>query len=418
MPSTASIVRAALVASVASAASVDLQPRQMVTSNCAEVHLFLSRGNNEPYPGRQGAIVSAVCKGLESCDYEDIQMKNALSDEYCGAVSEGTANGYKQIVAYNQRCPNSKLVVSGFSQGAHVAGDIFGGGGGSFFEGCKTAATPNVAFDTPAGQAIAAIVTFGDVRHTANQPYNYQSGADKWGLFPRNSQQLANAAQFAGVWRDYCQKGDPICAGGDKTSEHLDYFQVYTDEVAAYIHQKLSEKSTPGPKPSQSEKPTTKAPSGAAPAPTSAFPSVSVIGNHTVTYAAPTGSTTVIPITNTVGETVTIVTTVCPATFSYVPNPTAETKPPHLSVTVKYPLPEASHSTTINLSSIPYTAPGTIPAGSAATTVPAGGEATKPAQPIVTPSAPAEVPTGGSAATVAKMGGVVGMAVVAAAALL
>jgi acetylxylan esterase len=167
------------------------------------------------YPGRQGKLVDTVCAGLEPCDYEDILYRNERGYPYCSGISEGTANGVNQIIAYNERCPDSKLVVSGYSQGAHVVGDLFGGGGGTFFQDCTTDATPNLPFNTPAGQAIAAIVTFGDVRHTANQPYNFQDGATRWGLFPRNAEQLANAATFAGVWRDYCHGADPICAGGD-----------------------------------------------------------------------------------------------------------------------------------------------------------------------------------------------------------
>jgi acetylxylan esterase len=75
------------MAGMASAASVDLQPRQMVTDNCADVHMFLARGNNEPYPGRQGKLVSSVCNGLKSCDYEDIQFHNPGAAPYCPAVS-------------------------------------------------------------------------------------------------------------------------------------------------------------------------------------------------------------------------------------------------------------------------------------------------------------------------------------------
>jgi acetylxylan esterase len=375
MPSPSSIARAALVAGVASAASVDLKARQMVTSDCADVHVFLSRGNNEPYPGRQGKLVDAICQGLESCDYEDIQMHNALSDEYCGAISEGTANGVNQVIAYNERCPSSKLVVSGFSQGAHVVGDMFGGGGGTFFQDCQSVATPNLPFNTPAGQAIAAIVTFGDVRHTANQPYNYLDGATKWGLFPRNSQQLANAATFAGVWRDYCAGGDPICAGGDIVDEHLNYFDVYTPEVAEYVHQKLA---AAGPAPV----PTKSASGPSSTMITAPYPTATHGGN---------GTSTVITVTNTAGATVTVITTVCPATMSYVPEPTEEVKPPHLTVTVEYPLPEATHS---------YTAP-------------ANGTAPAPTSTSVPPPSSA-----GSASYIAKMGGVFGAAVVAAAALL
>lgn len=399
MPSPSSIVRAALVAgSVAQAASVQVEPRQMVTQNCADVHVFLAKGNNEPYPGRQGKLVEAICKGLNSCDYEDIQWRNMYEDEYCGAISEGTANGYAQILAYNKRCPKSKLVVSGFSQGAHAVGDIFGGGGGSFFNGCQSKATPNVPFNTPAGQAIAAILTFGDVRHTANQPYNYLDGATNWGLFPRNSQQLANAVNFAGVWRDYCAKGDPICAGGKITADHLNYFDLYSNEAAEFVHQRLaaaglgSGNNNNGNAGSSST--VTRRPSASVTA--APFPSVVPHGN---------GTSTVLTITDTVGATVTILTTVCPQTQSYVPNPTAETKPPHLSVTVSYPLPEATHPTTINLSSIPSVPTGTIPAVNGT---------------IPPPKATSQVPppTGASAANVAKMGGVVAVAMAAAVALL
>jgi hypothetical protein len=410
MPSPSSIVKAALMAgSVASAASVQIEPRQMVTEKCADVHVFLAKGNNEPYPGRQGKLVDAICKGLNSCDYEDIQWRNMGNDEYCGAISEGTANGYAQIQAYNKRCPKSKLVVSGFSQGAHAVGDIFGGGGGSFFNGCQTKATPNIPFNTPAGQAVAAILTFGDVRHTANQPYNYMDGATQWGLFPRNAQQLSNAVNFAGVWRDYCAKGDPICAGGKIVDDHLNYFDLYSNEAAAFVHERLiaaglgkdnGVTSSAAPVPSAT---TTKGPS---------FPSTVPHGNGTIPSSGSASSSTVLTITDTVGATVTIITTVCPNTQSYVPNPTAETKPPHLSVTVPYPLPEATVSTTINLSSIPTAiATGTIPPVNNGTIV-------VPPKTSSTGSVPIPPATGASAANVAKMGGVVAVAMAAAAALL
>lgn len=105
-------------------------------STCQSVHIFLARGNNEPYPGRQSTLVEAICSGLSSCDYEDIQYNNPLESLYCDAVAEGATNGIAQITAYNKRCPNSKLVVSGYSQGAQVVGDVMGGGGGIFFQGC------------------------------------------------------------------------------------------------------------------------------------------------------------------------------------------------------------------------------------------------------------------------------------------
>ncbi|KAI0122743.1 carbohydrate esterase family 5 protein [Daldinia grandis] len=217
---------------------------------CTGVHIFLSRGNNEPYPGRQGKLVQAICSGLESCDYEDIAFDNALEVEYCGAVEAGRKAGVAQITAYNKRCPDAKLVVSGYSQGAHVLGDILGGGGGVFFQGCTTPTVPGLDPNSAPGNTIAAALLFGDTRHTANQPYNTLEGAPINGLFPRGGQQLEGIRNFAGVLRDWCQGDDPICAEGDgkgthNVQHHLNYFDVYSDAAAEWVKSMLGEATTP-----------------------------------------------------------------------------------------------------------------------------------------------------------------------------
>jgi hypothetical protein len=95
------IATALLLAPVALAASVS--ERQ---SACSKTHIFIAKGNNEPYPGRQGALVNAICSGLDSCDYEDILYYNPVDSEYCASVSEGAANGIFQITSYNVCCPD------------------------------------------------------------------------------------------------------------------------------------------------------------------------------------------------------------------------------------------------------------------------------------------------------------------------
>jgi hypothetical protein len=48
MASLVLVFGAALMAGVASAASIGVEPRQMVTKDCADVHMFLAKGNDEP----------------------------------------------------------------------------------------------------------------------------------------------------------------------------------------------------------------------------------------------------------------------------------------------------------------------------------------------------------------------------------
>lgn len=81
---------------------------------------------------------------------------------------------------------------------------------------------------------------FGDTRHTANQPYNVLSGAGKDGLFPRPGDQLANLAKYGDVLHNYCVDTDPICAQGDVVETHLNYFDVFTDDVAGWVKERVN----------------------------------------------------------------------------------------------------------------------------------------------------------------------------------
>jgi acetylxylan esterase len=121
----------ALLATVVAVAAAPAK-RQTIGAPCTDVHIFLAKGWNEPYPGRQGKLAGAICYDLPSCDYEDIQFYNPPEADYCASVTEGDVSGVAQMTAYADRCPDSKLILSGYSQGANVAGDILGGGGGNF----------------------------------------------------------------------------------------------------------------------------------------------------------------------------------------------------------------------------------------------------------------------------------------------
>ena len=139
----------ALSASALAYPEAKLATRQ---SACADTHIFIGLGNNEQIPGRQVKLINAVCSGQASCDYENIQFVNPAGTPYCQSVTEGAANGRAQIISYNQRCPDSKLVVSGYSQGAHVVGDIIGGGGGTFFQDCVQPSNPGIDINSAAGR--------------------------------------------------------------------------------------------------------------------------------------------------------------------------------------------------------------------------------------------------------------------------
>jgi len=108
--------------------------------DCKPYHVFIARGSDEPYPGRQGNITREICSriGSNNCSFESIEYPAKSTawgkDEWCKSATKGQANGQAQMKGYTEKCPNAKLILLGFSQGAAVAQDILGGGGGKVFE--------------------------------------------------------------------------------------------------------------------------------------------------------------------------------------------------------------------------------------------------------------------------------------------
>lgn len=74
--------------------------------------------------------------------------------------------------------------------------------------------------------------------HTANQPYNVLDGADKQSN-PRSADDLARLNRYSSVLRAYCAAGDPVCAKGSVIADHLNYFQLYTDEASSWVVSKI-----------------------------------------------------------------------------------------------------------------------------------------------------------------------------------
>ncbi|KAK6429046.1 hypothetical protein LTR95_014804 [Oleoguttula sp. CCFEE 5521] len=220
---------------------------QDACSVCEDVHFFLARGNNEPYPGRQAMLVEATCDGLSSCGYENLYYSSLYTDLYCQSAYDGAVAGHVQMTAYAEKCPHSKLILAGYSQGGQVASDILGGGGGYSFNGCFQPYTPAMSRDTSPGNQIAAVMIAGDTRHDANQPYNFGNGSAIDGYFPRNETMIANLQTYAPIMRNYCVSSDPICAANQSSYNelsHLAYYDLDSQAMASFIKSVASLTST------------------------------------------------------------------------------------------------------------------------------------------------------------------------------
>ncbi|KAF2140016.1 carbohydrate esterase family 5 protein [Aplosporella prunicola CBS 121167] len=210
----------------------DLHTRQTSWSgDCLPVHVMIGRGTTQEYPGSLLSLADLIIQNnKDGADYEDIVYPATFD------YTESTAQGYEatisQLTTYASKCPESKVVLLGYSQGAHVTGDALAGGGG----GDMGAETDPVS--TEIGDHVAAVVWYGDPRHMTGEPYD-QGTATAEGLFPRTTAQLANLKTYADRIRSYCDLGDPVCAGGDSLEVHSSYPQSYDEKAAAWVQTKL-----------------------------------------------------------------------------------------------------------------------------------------------------------------------------------
>ena len=91
-----------------------LEERQ--DSSCARIHIIAARGSNEaPGPGSLRTLVAMIQARNPGADLESINYP-ALLAPYDASSSAGTAAVTSQLTSYVNRCPNSKVVLVGYSQ--------------------------------------------------------------------------------------------------------------------------------------------------------------------------------------------------------------------------------------------------------------------------------------------------------------
>lgn len=126
----------ALSALAAVAAAQDIAgPPPKLDAPCADVVIFMARGNNAPYQDwRTFPFVDATCGKLraegKTCDFIEVEFETMQNGDFCTQIATGVRNGQREITDFNKKCPCSHIVLNGFSQGAWIAGDILAGPGG------------------------------------------------------------------------------------------------------------------------------------------------------------------------------------------------------------------------------------------------------------------------------------------------
>jgi len=194
-----------------------------VADDCPDAEVVFARGTDEPAGmGRVGdALVDSLRKqtpGMNIRAYA-VNYKATITQRHGG---DGAKDAIAHIKSTVSSCPNTKIVLGGYSQGASVVNIVAGFNGINWGDPLPAEYMNNVA----------AVATFGDV-------------ADRTGGAPPTQKSPLSAKAI-----DLCNPADPVChAGpGNAWSGHTQgYVPEYTDEAASFVaHALLSGGSAPG----------------------------------------------------------------------------------------------------------------------------------------------------------------------------
>ncbi len=232
-------LRTLAAAGLSAAALIGPAPVAAADTSCPDIQVVFARGTFEaPGVGATGqAFVDALNARLAGQDTIGVYGVNYPASLDFQQAADGIADASNEIESISTNCPNTKIVLGGYSQGAAVAG-------------YTTTETVPANFVLPTGingpmppavaNHVAAVVLFG-------------TPAD-WvlGLADHDAPPLRIGALYQPKTLELCAPGDPVCSpGGLDRSAHSAYkSNGMADQAADFVVHALGT-SAPTPAPQQ-----------------------------------------------------------------------------------------------------------------------------------------------------------------------
>ena len=117
-----------LPALLVSALAAPLQP-YLTQDTCATgVHIIAARGSTEPQGEGPLQNVSSLIESSIAGSDDMAVIYPADLIPYDSSEESGVTNMTNMITSYVSACPDSKIVLLGYSQGGQIVGDVLGGG--------------------------------------------------------------------------------------------------------------------------------------------------------------------------------------------------------------------------------------------------------------------------------------------------
>jgi acetylxylan esterase len=205
-------------------------PASAQVGPCTDVQVIGLRGSGEeakPTEHGMGSLVGPLAdriaaQGQDAATFSfhglpyravHIGLDTLLNGEYFASKNEGSALLHSYLAQVTAACPAMKLVVAGYSQGAHAAGD-------------QLAREPAAVTDR-----IAAFVMFGDPRFNPDAEYT-------WGTFDarRYGVAIKRSVSHFSAWStrvfSFCNQLDQVCQG--RFPDYLDSAHAQSSYLDAY----------------------------------------------------------------------------------------------------------------------------------------------------------------------------------------
>jgi cutinase len=197
-------------------------PTASAAPRCSDVEVVFARGTDEPVGvGREGqAFVDSLKSNLKGKTVSVYAVNYPASHEFMQATA-GAVDASAHVQATASSCPNTKIVLGGYSQGAAVIDGITGDPARLF--GLGQPMPPEVA------DHVAAVAVFGN-------PLN-RFGGPLTALSPL----------YGAKTLDLCNGADPVCSPGDDRPAHSQYVEAgLTSQAAAFAADRVRSFVPPG----------------------------------------------------------------------------------------------------------------------------------------------------------------------------
>ena len=181
---------------------------------CSDVAVVFARGTHEPPGvGEVGqAFVDSLSSQVRGRSVAFYAVNYPASDDYVTSASNGSDDASAHVQDMVASCPNTRMVLGGYSQGAAVI-DL------------STSRMP-----PPVADHVAAVALFG------NPSSGFSSMLSGGGPLPTIS------PPYGAKTIDLCAPDDPICSAGADILAHVSYVQSgMTSQAATFAANRLNQ---------------------------------------------------------------------------------------------------------------------------------------------------------------------------------